>query len=90
MKMVDSLIHNDTHSIVKQALAKNDGIKLRINLVLVENGQNGNRIGGRQSGTKNQTFKQGKLVCVDSKVGVYKYQKPILQVLRSGFEGQLV
>ena len=53
MEMVHSLIHNDTHSIVKQALAENDGIKLWINLILVENRQNGDRICGRQSGTKN-------------------------------------
>ena len=48
-----SLIHNDTHSIVKQTLAKYDGIKLGINFILVENCQNGDRIRGRESGTKN-------------------------------------
>jgi hypothetical protein len=48
-----SLIHDDTHSIVKQALAKYDGIKLGINFILVEYRQNGDRIGGRQSGAKN-------------------------------------
>ena len=48
-----SLIHNDTHSIVKQTLAKYDGIKLGINFILVENCQNGDRIRGRQSRTKN-------------------------------------
>lgn len=51
-----SLIHNDTHSIVKQTLAKYDSIKLGINFILVENCQNCDRIRGRQSGTENQTF----------------------------------
>ena len=52
-KKLHSLIHNDTHSIVKQTLAKYDGIKLGIDFILVENRQNGDRIGGRQSGAKN-------------------------------------
>lgn len=47
-----SLIHNDTHSIVKQTLAKYDSIKFGINFILVENCQNGDRIRGRQSGTE--------------------------------------
>lgn len=48
-----SLVHNDTHSIVDQALAKYDGVELGINLILVENGQNGDGIRGRQGRAKN-------------------------------------
>ena len=48
-----SLVHNDTHSIVKQTLAKYDCIKFGINFILVEDSQNGDRIRSRQSGTKN-------------------------------------
>ena len=42
-----SLIHNNTHSIVKQTLAKYECIKFRINFILVENSQNGDRICSR-------------------------------------------
>lgn len=41
-----ALIHNDTDSIVQQALAKNDSVQLRVDPVLVENREDGNGIRG--------------------------------------------
>lgn len=54
-----SLIHNDTDSIVQQTLTKDDGVQLGIDLVLIEDGQNGNGVRGRQGGSKDKTFEQG-------------------------------
>lgn len=39
------LVHDNTDSIVKQALTKYNGIELGVDLVLVEDRQNGDRIG---------------------------------------------
>lgn len=50
------LVHNDTDSIVEQTLAKDDGVELRINLVLVENGEDGNGIRRRKRRAKGEAF----------------------------------
>lgn len=46
--VIHSLIHDDTDSIVQQTFAKNDGVKLWIDLVLIEDGKDGNRVCGRK------------------------------------------
>lgn len=42
------LIHNDANSIVEQAFAKDDRIQLRVDFVLLKDGQNRDRIRRRK------------------------------------------
>lgn len=51
-----SLVHNDTNSIVEQTLAKNDGVEFRVDLVLVEYGQDGDRVRCGQRGSEDEAF----------------------------------
>lgn len=53
------LVHDDTDRIVEQTFAKDDRIKLRVDLVLLENRQNGHRIRCRECGTESEAFDQG-------------------------------
>jgi hypothetical protein len=50
------LIHDDTHGIVQKTLAENDGVELWVNLILVENSENGDRISSRKCRSKCQAF----------------------------------
>jgi hypothetical protein len=45
--LLSSLKQDDCNSIVQDGLAKNNGIKFRVNFVGVEDGKDGNWIGGR-------------------------------------------
>jgi hypothetical protein len=42
-----SLVHDDTNSIVKQTLSEDNCVELGINLVLIEDGEDGYRVCGR-------------------------------------------
>jgi hypothetical protein len=44
----DSLVHNDTHGIVQYTLSKDDAVQFWIDLVLLEDGKDGNWIRGGQ------------------------------------------
>lgn len=39
-----SLIHDDTDGVIEKAFAENDGIKLRVDFVLLKNGKDSHRI----------------------------------------------
>lgn len=53
------LVHDDTDRIVQQTLTKDDSIKFRVNLVLIKDGQDGDRVSCGERGTKYQAFKKG-------------------------------
>ena len=41
-----SLVHNDTNGIIEQALSKDNGVKLWVDFVLVEDGEDRDRVRG--------------------------------------------
>lgn len=51
-----SLVHDDTNGVIEKALAENDRIKLRVNFVLLEDGEDGHRICGRQRRAEYKAF----------------------------------
>lgn len=53
------LVQNNTDSIVDEALAEDDRVELWIDLVRVEDGQDRNGVGRRQSRTEDQALNQG-------------------------------
>lgn len=55
------LVHDDTDGVVQDALAKDDAVQLRVNLVCVEDGQDRHRVCGRQCRAKNEALKQCEL-----------------------------
>ena len=52
------LVHNDTDSIVEQALAEDDCVELGVDLVLVEDGKNGHWISRRQCRAESKTLNE--------------------------------
>ena len=51
-----SLIHDDTHSIVQQTLTKDNAVQFWVDLILLKNSQNGNRVSSGQRGSECETF----------------------------------
>ena len=55
------LVHDDADCIVENALTKDDRVEFRVNLVGVKDGENSDRVGGREGGTEDEAFKESKL-----------------------------
>jgi hypothetical protein len=53
-----SLVHDDTNGIVEQTLAKDNGVQFGIDLVLIEDGEDGDGICGGQGGAEDETLYQ--------------------------------
>lgn len=55
------LVHDDRDRIVEDALAKDDRVELGVDLGRVEDGQDGDGVGGRQRRAKDEALEEGKL-----------------------------
>jgi hypothetical protein len=53
---LNSLVHDDRDRVIEDTLSKDNGIQLRIHLVLIENSENRHWIRGRQGRSKDQAF----------------------------------
>lgn len=54
-----SLVHDDTDGVVQQALSEDDRVQLGVNFVLIEDGEDGDRVGGGQRRTEDEAFYEG-------------------------------
>ena len=52
-----SLVHDDTDSVVQQTLSKDDGVQLRIDLILREYAQDSNGVRSAERRAEDQTLK---------------------------------
>ena len=50
---------NNGNSIVQHALAKDKGIEVDVNIEVIEDGEDGNGVGGRDEGTKVEVVDEG-------------------------------
>ena len=57
----DSLVHDDRYRVVQYTLAKDNRVQLGVDLGLIEDGEDGNWVCGREGGSKDETLKEGKL-----------------------------
>ena len=79
--VIYSLVHDDTDSVVQQTLSKDDGVQLRVDLVLVKDGEDGHRVGGRQRRPERQALNQGELQRFEAEERVDVYQNTALYVI---------
>ena len=50
---------NNSNCIVQHALAKDKGIKVDVNIEVIEDGEDGDGVGGRDEGTKVEVVDEG-------------------------------
>lgn len=51
-----SLVHDDTDGIVQQTFSEDDGVQLRVDLVLIEDSEDCDWVGGGKSGAEDQAL----------------------------------
>ena len=62
--LIAYLHKNNSNCIVQHALAKDKGIEVDINIEVVEDGEDGDRVGGRDEGAKVEVVNEGDVLQV--------------------------
>ena len=75
------LVHDDTDSIIKQTLSKNDGVQFGVDFVLIKNGKDSDWVRGGKRRPKDQAFKQREIQGFQTEERPDIHQDSALQVV---------
>ena len=56
MKLGECLVQDDTDCVIEDTLAENDRVEMRVDLVLVKDGKNSDRVGSGECGAEDKAF----------------------------------
>lgn len=77
------LVHDDADCVVEDTLPKDDRVQFWVDLVGIEDGEDSDRVGGRQGGTEDEAFEKGELEPLEAQERPDVHQYPTKMSTRS-------